>query len=77
MKQLKKIAAGLVVGFLALAPPGTLVFTAILAFGLLGKFWFVSAAVVSVISLAIYGFIQRDKLSENRYLKVFTRKFRK
>lgn len=77
MKHLKKILAGAALGFLAFAPPGTLIFIALLAFGLLGKTWFVAAAVGAAISLAIYGFVRRDELAENRYVKIFAGKFRK
>ncbi len=76
MKHLKKIFAALIVGFFAFAPPGTLIFVAIFILGVFGKVWFIAGLVVGAILLAIYGFVYRDKLAENRYLKILLRKFR-
>ncbi len=77
MKHLKKIFTALILGFFAFAPPGTLIFIAIFTLGLLGKTWFILGLVTGSILLAIYGFVYRDKLAENRHLKILLRKFRK
>ena len=77
MKHLKKILTALILGFLAFAPPGTLIFIAVLTLGLIGKTWFIFGLIAGFILLAIYGFVYRDKLAENRYLRTFLRKFRK
>ena len=46
MKSPKRIAALLLAGFLAFAPPGTMIFLLALAVGLLGRRWLVPAALL-------------------------------
>lgn len=46
MKSPKRIAALLLAGFLAFAPPGTLIFLFALLVGLLGRRWGLAAAAV-------------------------------
>ncbi len=77
MRHPKKILTALILGFLAFAPPGTLIFAAILALGLLGKTWFILGLVTGSLLLAVCGFVYRDKLAENRYLKILSKKIRK
>lgn len=77
MKHLKKILTALVLGFLAFAPPGTLILIAFFILGLLGKTWFIWGLATGSILLAVYAFIYRDKLAGNRHLKNFLQRFRK
>ncbi len=77
MKHLKKIFTALILGFFAFAPPGTLIFIAIFTLGLLGKTWFILGIITGSILLVVYGFVYKDKLAENRHLKILLRKFRK
>ena len=77
MKHLKKIFTALILGFLAFAPPGTLIFIAIFTLSLLGKTWFILGLVTGLILLAAYAVVYRDKLAENRHLKTFLQKIRK
>ncbi len=77
MKHLKKIFTALILGFLAFAPPGTLIFIAIFILSLLGKTWFILGLVTGLILLAAYAVVYRDKLAENRHLKTFLQKIRK
>jgi len=77
MKHLKKIFIAAVLGFFAFAPPGTLILIAMLTLGFLGKTWFILGLVAGSILLAVYGFVHRERLAENRYLKNFLKKFRK
>jgi membrane protein implicated in regulation of membrane protease activity len=44
MKSPKRIAALLLAGFLAFAPPGTMIFLLALAIGLVGRRWAIAAA---------------------------------
>jgi membrane protein implicated in regulation of membrane protease activity len=48
MKSPKRIAALLLAGFLAFAPPGTLIFLFALLVGLVGRRWAVPLAVICV-----------------------------
>ena len=77
MKHLKKISTALILGFLAFAPPGTLIFIAVFALGLLRKTWFIAGLSVGLVLSAIYGFVYREKLAENRYVKTILQKFKK
>jgi hypothetical protein len=45
----KKIAVLLVTGFFAFAPPGTLIFLALIAFGLFGKIGLIVIAAIGII----------------------------
>jgi high-affinity Fe2+/Pb2+ permease len=76
MKQLKKIAAAAFLGFLAFAPPGTLIFIGVLLLSVLGKTWFFVGLAVGLVSLAVYGFIYREKLSKINFVKNVRRRFR-
>jgi len=77
MRYIKKIFIALILGFFAFAPPGTLILIAIFTLSVLGRTWFILGLVTGSILLAVYGFVYRDKLAENRYLKTFLQKFRK
>jgi hypothetical protein len=52
MKSPKRVAALLLAGFLAFAPPGTMIFLLALAAGLLGRRWAVLAAVLFLCACA-------------------------
>ncbi len=55
MKHFKRIAALLITGFLAFAPPGTLIFGALLILGLIGNVWVaaVGALLLAAIAAAV------------------------
>jgi len=77
MKHVKKIFAAAVLGFLAFAPPGTLIFIGILLLSFLGKTWFIVGLSLGVVSLAVYGFIYREKMSQIGFVRNISRKFKK
>lgn len=60
MKQLKRIAVFLLVGFLTFAPPGTLIFGAILILGLIGNVWLSVGGFLSLVALAAFLLIRRS-----------------
>ncbi|MDQ3799506.1 MAG: hypothetical protein M3384_08655 [Acidobacteriota bacterium] len=64
MKHLKKIIVAAFLGFLAFAPPGTLIFIGVLALSLLGRTWFIVGLVAGLVFVAVYGFVYRERLSE-------------
>lgn len=53
MKSPKRVAALLLAGFLAFAPPGTMIFLLALAAGLLGRRWAALAAVLFLCACAV------------------------
>jgi membrane protein implicated in regulation of membrane protease activity len=59
MKHLKRIAVFLLVGFLTFAPPGTLIFGAILILGLIGNVWLSVGGFFSLVALAAILLIRR------------------
>jgi hypothetical protein len=77
MKHLKKIFAAAFLGFLAFAPPGTLIFIGILLLSFLGRTWFIVGMSAGLGLLAIYGFIYREKLSEIAFIKNISQRFKK
>lgn len=77
MKHLKKIFVAAVLGFLAFAPPGTLIFIGVLLLGFLGKTWFVVGLALGLVSLAVYGFIYRERLSKIGFVKNISQRFKK
>ncbi|HEX8248481.1 MAG TPA: hypothetical protein VF599_09940 [Pyrinomonadaceae bacterium] len=77
MKHLKKIFAALVLGFLAFAPPGTLIFIGVLLLSLLGRTWFIVGVAAGLILLAVYGFIYREKLLQAKFAENIRRRFKK
>ena len=77
MKHLKKILAAALFGFLAFAPPGTLIFIALLILSWLGKTWFIVGIAAGLIALAVYGFIYREKLLKINFVRGVLRKFKK
>lgn len=77
MKHLKKIFAAAILGFLAFAPPGTLIFIGVLILSFLGKTWFIVGLALGLISLAVYGFVYREKLAEIGFVKSISQKFKK
>jgi membrane protein implicated in regulation of membrane protease activity len=50
MRRYKRIAALLVGGFFAFAPPGTLIFLALLAASLFGRWWVAAACAASLVA---------------------------
>jgi hypothetical protein len=74
MKHLKKIIVAAFLGFLAFAPPGTLIFLGVLVLGLLGKIWFIAGLAIGLVVLAIYAYVYRHKLSEISFVKRVLRK---
>jgi hypothetical protein len=48
MKSPKRIAAILITGFLAFAPPGTMIFLLALVIGLVGRRWAAASAILCV-----------------------------
>jgi hypothetical protein len=77
MKHLKKIFAAAFLGFLAFAPPGTLIFIGVLILSFLGKTWFIVGIVAGLIFLAIYGFVYRERLLKNGFVKNISGRFKK
>jgi Na+/pantothenate symporter len=77
MKHLKKILLAALLGFLAFAPPGTLIFIGVLALSLLGKTWFIVGVVSGSLVLAVYGFVYREKLLKTGLVKNLSRRFKK
>ena len=77
MKHLKKIFVAAVLGFLAFAPPGTLIFIGVLILSFLGRTWFIVAMSVGLILLAVYGFIYRERLLKNSLVKSILQRFKK
>jgi len=53
MKSPKRIAVLLVTGFLAFAPPGTMIFGLMLILGIVGNRWLVAGG---ILGLAVVGF---------------------
>jgi len=76
MKHLKKICVAALLGFLAFAPPGTLIFIGVLLLSLLGKTWFLVGVVVGSVLLAIYGFVYRDRWLKYGFVKSISRRFK-
>ena len=77
MKHLKKIFAAAILGFLAFAPPGTLIFIGVLLLSFLGKTWFIVGLALGLVSLAVYGFVYREKLLQMSFVKNVSRRFKK
>ena len=65
IKRLKRVAIMLVAGFFAFAPPGTLIFAAALALGLLGKFWLL-AGLCCLVALAGVWLLLRRRAARGR-----------
>jgi hypothetical protein len=59
MRRLKRIAVLLLAGFLTFAPPGTLIFGAILILGLIGNVWVIVGVIVSLIILTTLLLLRR------------------
>ena len=76
LKHLKKILAALFLGFLAFAPPGTLIIIAILILGIFGKTWFIAGIILGSLLLAVYGYVFRNKLLNSRISKKIIRKLK-
>ena len=66
MKSPKRIAAILLAGFLAFAPPGTLIFLFALLVGLVGRRWAVPLAALCVGAAAALLLIRRRRLRRAR-----------
>jgi hypothetical protein len=60
MKHIKRIGILLITGFLALAPPGTLIFGLILIVGLIGNVWFTVGGIFSIVVLATVLLVRRN-----------------
>jgi membrane protein implicated in regulation of membrane protease activity len=61
MKSPKRVAALLLAGFLAFAPPGTMIFLMALAVGLLGLRWAVTAAALFLCACAALLLMRRRR----------------
>jgi hypothetical protein len=59
-KRIRRIAVLLVAGFLAFAPPGTMIVSLLLVWALIGRTWFIVACVCCV-SLAAAALILRRR----------------
>lgn len=77
MKHLKKIFVAAVLGFLAFAPPGTLIFIGILLLSFLGKTWFIVGVAAGAVLLVIYAFIYREKLLQIGFVRNISHRFKK
>lgn len=76
MKHLKKVIAALFFGFLAFAPPGTLIVIGAIILGVLGRTWFIAGVVAALFLLAICAFVFRSRLAESRILRGVFRKLK-
>jgi H+/gluconate symporter-like permease len=76
LKHLKKILAALALGFIAFAPPGTLIIIAIFLLGLFGKTWLIVGIVFGLVLTGIYAYIFRARLLKSRFLKTISRKLK-
>jgi hypothetical protein len=65
-KHLKKIFAAGILGFIAFAPPGTMIVAGIFALGLLGETRFFLGLIAAMILLAVYGFVFRKRILGSR-----------
>lgn len=61
MKSPKRVAALLLAGFLAFAPPGTMIFLLALAVALLGRRWAFTAAVLFLCACAALLLLRRRR----------------
>lgn len=61
MRRYKRIAVLLVGGFFAFAPPGTLIFLALLAASIFGRWWLAAALAASIVA-ALAWLIFRKRL---------------
>ncbi|HEX8370318.1 MAG TPA: hypothetical protein VF604_17355 [Pyrinomonadaceae bacterium] len=77
MKHLKKFLVAAFLGFLAFAPPGTLIFIGVLILGFLGKTWFIAGTVTGLILLSVYALVYREKLLRAGFVKNTLRRFKK
>ncbi|HJQ30560.1 MAG TPA: hypothetical protein VJ866_00195 [Pyrinomonadaceae bacterium] len=66
MKSPKRIAALLVAGFLAFAPPGTMIFLLALFVGLFGRGWAAVVGAACVVALAALLVIRRRRRRQGR-----------
>ena len=65
MKPIKKALLVLFAGFFAFAPPGTLIFLAILAASFFGRWWVAAACAASLVAALAY-LVFRKRLRTNR-----------
>jgi len=77
MKHLKKAIAALFFGFLAFAPPGTLIVIGVIVLGVLGKTWFIAGIIAALVLLVICAFVFKKRLLESRILSNVFRKSKK
>jgi len=61
MKSLKRVAALLLAGFLAFAPPGTMIFLLALVVGFAGRRWAAAAAVLCLGACAALLLLRRRR----------------
>jgi hypothetical protein len=66
MKSPKRVAALLLAGFLAFAPPGTMIFLLALAAGFLGRRWAAVAAVLFLCACAALLLLRRRRRAPPR-----------
>lgn len=58
-RRVKRATVVLVIGFLTLAPPGTLIVGGILLLGLIGKVWLIVGSVFGVVAVLIILLVHR------------------
>ena len=66
MKSPKRVAALLLAGFLAFAPPGTMIFLLALAVGLLGRRWAALAFALCLCACGALLLLRRSRRSRQR-----------
>ncbi|HZI86340.1 MAG TPA: hypothetical protein VFD48_05875 [Pyrinomonadaceae bacterium] len=68
MKSFKRIAVLLTTGFLAFAPPGTLIFLFMIILGVVGSVWLVAGGTLGVVLISVTWLIirRRTKTDEEK-----------
>lgn len=61
MKSPKRIAVILITGFLAFAPPGTMIFLTMLVIGIVGNVWLVAAGALGLAATGATWFVLRRR----------------
>lgn len=69
LTRAKKIITLALFGFLAFAPPGTLIFIGLFVLGIFGKEWLIAGLVMGLSAAVIYAIIRRDTLVNSNLFK--------